>query len=125
MEDSLLFPELPTYLFAPSLGGILSLVLNVVLPVLAALLMKQSWSTSVKGTVLLLMSAVKSLVEAWLAANDAGQAFNLTGALTSTAVVFGVAVLSYFGLLKNTSLQRAAITSGVKDRRTIDGTYRD
>jgi hypothetical protein len=125
MPDSLLFPELPTYLFVPSLGGLLSLALNVILPVLAALLMKQSWSTSVKGTVLLLFSAVKSLIEAWIAANDAGQAFNLTGALTSTAVVFGVAVLSYFGLLKNTSWQRAAITSGVKDRRTIDGTYRD
>lgn len=113
--DSIVFPELPTYLFVPNLAGLLSLILNVVLPVVAALLMKQSWSTAVKGTVLLALSAVKAFVEAWIAANTAGQPFNLTGAVTSIAVVFGIAVLSYFGLLRNTSLQRAAITSGVKD----------
>lgn len=115
--DSLVFPELPTYLFAPTLGGLLSLIVQIVLPLLAALLMKASWSTSAKGVVLLAASALKSFVEAWLAAIDANTAFDLRGAAINTLVVWGIAVGIHFGFLRGTSVQRAAISSGVSDGR--------
>ena len=51
--DSVVFPELPTYLFEPSLYGVLSTLLTVVLPLLAALLMRSTWSAFRKGLVLL------------------------------------------------------------------------
>lgn len=116
MGDSLVFPELPTYLFAPTLAGLLSLLLNFVLPLLAGLLMKASWSTPVKGTILLFLSAVKGFLESWLAADAAHAAFPVGGAVMNSLVVWGIAVATYFGLLRGSSLQRAAITSGVKDR---------
>lgn len=114
--DSLVFPDLPTYLFAPTLGGFLSLVVQILLPLLAAFLMKASWSTSTKGVILLAAASVKSFVEAWIAANDANTAFDLRGAAINAAVVWGIAVAIHFGFLKNSSVQRAAIGSGVKDR---------
>ncbi len=114
--DSLVFPDLPTYLFSPTLGGLLSLLVQIVLPLLAALLMKTSWSTSTKGIILLAASAAKSFLEAWAlaVANDAP--FDLRGALINSLVVWGIAVGIHFGFLRGTSIQRAAITSGVKDR---------
>jgi hypothetical protein len=125
VDTSVILPELPTYLFAPSIVGLLSLLLTAVLPLLAGLLMKQSWSAAQKGTVLLILAAVKTYAEAWLAAADAGLAFNHVTTIYAIVVNFGIAVASYFGLLKGTAVQQAAITHGVKDSRTIDGTYTD
>jgi len=116
-SDSLVFPDLPTYLFAPTLGGVLSLLVQIVLPLLAALLMKSSWSTATKGIILLAASSLKAFLEAWIAANDANTAFDLRGAVINALVVWGIAVGIHFGFLKNTSVQRAAISSGVKDGR--------
>ena len=115
MEQSLLFPELPTYLFAPTLAGLLSLLLNIVLPLLAGLLMKASWSTPTKGIILLFLSSVKGFLEAWAAAVDAHTGFNLGGAVMNSLVVWGIAVAIHFGFLRNSSIQRAALNSGVKD----------
>ncbi len=117
MDDSLVFPELPTYFLAPTLGGLLSLIVQIILPLLAALMMKASWSTSAKAVILLFASALKSFVEAWIAAIDADTAFDLRGAAINTLVVWGIAVAIHFGALKGSSIQRAAISSGVKDRR--------
>jgi hypothetical protein len=119
-----ILPELPTYLFAPTVGGILSLVLTIVLPLLAAVLMRQSWSTFRKGLVLLALAAVKTYAEGWLAAEDAGVALNHVEALYTVVINFGIAVAAYFGLLKGTAMQRAAINSGLTDRKVIDGQFR-
>ena len=120
MEPSVIFPQLPTYLFAPNLAGVLSLVLTVVLPLGAALLMRQSWSAFRKGLVLLAMSAAKAFLEAWLAAVDAGTVFNFATTGYAIVVNFLIAVVFYFGLLRNTDIQLRAMNSGpVRD--TIDG----
>lgn len=119
--DSIILPELPTYLFAPNLPGVLSLILTVLLPLAAALLMRQSWSTTAKGMVLLGLAAVKAFAEAWLVAVDASVAFNFAEVGYAVAVNWGIAVAAYFGLLKGTGVQRSALQSGVKDR-VIDGT---
>lgn len=116
MEPSVILPELPTYLFAPTLPGLLSLILTVLLPLAAAVLMKQSWSALTKGFVLLALSGVKSYVEAWIAADAAGATFNHVTTLYALVINFGIAVAAYFGLLRGTALQRAAIGSGVTDK---------
>lgn len=118
--DSIILPELPTYLFAPNLAGFLSLALTVLLPLGAALLMRQSWSAFAKGAVLLALSAAKGFLEAWLGAVESGVTFDAAGVGYAILVNFGIAVLAYFGLLRDTAVQQAAIRSGVKDR-VIDG----
>lgn len=42
-----------------NLGGLFSFAIAIVLPVLAALLTRQSWSDKVKGTVLLVLAFAK------------------------------------------------------------------
>jgi hypothetical protein len=114
--DSIIFPTLPTYLFEPSLAGLLSLLLTVVLPLLAALLMKSHWSAFQKGLVLLLLATVKAFVESWIGAVDSGENFDLARVLYADLVNFGIAVVAYLGLLKGTAVQQSALDSGVKDK---------
>jgi predicted MFS family arabinose efflux permease len=114
--DSIVFPTLPTYLFEPSLAGALSLILTIILPLLAALLMKSRWSAFQKGVVLLLLATAKAFVEAWIGAVDSGEHFDLWRVLYADVINFGIAVGAYVGLLKGTAVQRSAIESGVKDR---------
>lgn len=120
--DSIVFPELPTYVGAPNLAGLLSLLVTIVLPIIAALFMRSSWSVFRKGLVLLLLAAVKAYAEAWLGAVNSEVAFNFVGAAYSTLIMFVLAVVSYVGLIKNTAAQRAALTGGIVKDRTIDGT---
>lgn len=114
--DSIVFPTLPTYLFEASLAGVLSLLLTVVLPVLGALLMKSRWSALQKGLVLLALAAVKTFLEAWVGANESGEVFNLAEAIYTVLINFGIAVVAYFGILRDTAVVRSAQASGpVKD----------
>lgn len=120
MDPSIVFPELPTFLFAPTLGGLLSLILAVLLPLAAGLLMKQSWSAGPKGLILLFLSTVKAYIEGWIAADAAGIGVNHVTTLYTALINFGIAVAFYFGVLRKTDVQQAAINSGVKDK---PGTY--
>ncbi|WP_433460683.1 hypothetical protein [Micromonospora sp. CA-248212] len=120
--DSVILPELPTYLFAPTLAGVLSLALTFLLPIIAALFMRTTWSAFRKGLVLYAVAAVKTFLEAWLLALDAHVAFNFADAAYATLVNFGLAVVFYVGLLKETRMQQAAIQGGVVRSKVIDGT---
>lgn len=117
--DSIVFPTLPTYLFEPSLAGLLSLVVTVLLPLGAALLMKARWSAFQKGLVLLAMATAKAFFEAWLGAETSGEAFDLWRVLYADVINFGIAVAAYFGLFRDTAVQQAAIHSGVTDRPPV------
>lgn len=115
--DSVVFPQLPTYLFEPSLAGVLSLIITFLLPLLAALLMKSSWSTVTKALVLLALATVKAFAEAWLGATNSHEHFDFARTVYADLVNFGIAVISYFGILKGTATQQAAINGGpVNDR---------
>lgn len=115
--DSVVFPQLPTYVGAPTLGGLLSLAVTILLPILAALFMRSSWSAFRKGLVLLVFAAVKALLEAWLAAVNTNLHFNWVTTLYSVLIQFVLAVVAYVGLLKGTAPQQAAINGGpVNDR---------
>lgn len=113
--DSIVVPTLPTYLFEPSLAGLLSLILTIILPLLAGLLMKSSWSAFQKGIVLLALATIKAFVEAWIGAVNSGEQFDLWRILYADLINFGVAVAAYVGLLKGTAVQQSAINAGVKD----------
>lgn len=118
--DSIVFPTLPTYLFEPSLAGVLSLALTVLLPLLAAVLMRSNWSAFKKGLVLLLLAAIKAFLEAWVGSVESAEAFDAFRVAYSLLINFGIAVVAYFGIWRHTDIQQAAINSGVKPK-TIDG----
>lgn len=107
-----MLPTLPSYLFSPDLKGLLSLVLTVLLPVLVGLLTKQSTPSHVKALGLLGLSAVKTVVEAFLVG---GTDFSLTRTAYTVGVNFGIAVVMYFGLFKPTGVTEAAQKALVKD----------
>lgn len=121
MESNVVFPELPTYIGVPSLAGLLSLILTVALPVLAGLFMKTSWSALSKGLILFAFSAVKAFLEAWLVAENAHTGFDIGQAGWAATVQFALAVVAYFGLLRNTGVQRAAIQGGPVHNKVVDG----
>ncbi|MGK5674445.1 hypothetical protein ACSNOB_16585 [Micromonospora sp. URMC 106] len=120
--DSIVLPDLPTYLFAPNLAGVLSLALTILLPLAAALFMRQSWSAGPKGLVLLALAALKAFLEAWLGATEAGVAFDVAEVGYAVVVNFGIAVGAYFGLLRNTRVQQYAINGGLVRDEVVDGT---
>lgn len=110
--DSVIFPELPTYVGAPNLAGLLSLAITILLPLLAALFMRASWTPFRKGLALFAVAAVKAFLEAWLGAVNTDSAFNFVEAGYSTLVQFVLAVAFYVGLLKRTAVQQAALHGG-------------
>jgi hypothetical protein len=103
-------PSLPTYLFTFSWSGVASLILTVILPLVAALLSKASWPGSVRGVVLLAVAAVKSVIEASIYSDN----FQPGPTIYATVVNFTIAVVAYFGLLRGSGVQQAALTTLVK-----------
>ncbi len=103
-----MIPTLPMYLFDYSWAGIVSLLVAVVLPLVAALISKEAWSSTVKGLVLLLVAAVKSVAEAFLAGPGT---FDAPQVIYTVGINFGIAVLAYFGFLRGSSPQQAALQS--------------
>jgi hypothetical protein len=120
--DSVVFPQLPTYLFEPSLAGVLSLAVTFLLPLLAALLMKSSWSALRKGLVLLALATAKAFLEAWLGAANSGEHFDIWRTLYADVINFALAVAAYFGILRGTTTQQAALNGGPVSDRSTRGT---
>lgn len=119
--DSIVFPALPTYLFEPSLAGVLSLALTFLLPLLAGFLMRSNWTAFKKGLVLLALAAVKAYLEAWIGAVESAEAFDFLRTAYALIINFGLAVAFHFGILRGSDIQRAALRSGVQPK-VIDGT---
>lgn len=114
-------PALPVYGFAPNLGGLLSLAITIVLPILVGLVTRQSTSAGAKAVLLLALAAVNSALSAWLQAENTAAVFEWIPVVYSTALNFGIAVALHFGLFKPTGAAQAAQRSLVKDDRVIDG----
>ncbi|MER7331649.1 MULTISPECIES: hypothetical protein [unclassified Micromonospora] len=113
-------PALPVYGFAPNLGGLLSLAITVLLPILVGLVTRRSTSASAKAVLLLLLSAVNAVLSAWLQAENTAAVFEWIPVVYSTAINFGIAVAVHFGLFKPTGAASAAQGSLVKDK-VLDG----
>jgi len=116
MSDSVVLPELPTYLTQMNLTGFLSLIITMVLPLVAAFFIKQSWAKPAKFFILVIIAGIKAVLEAWLASTQNHVHFSVGPVLYVTGLNVVLAIVTYVGLLKGTSVQQAAITSGpVKD----------
>lgn len=59
-----MLPELPVYAFAPNAGGLFSLILTLIIPLLVALVTTRVTSSKVKALLMIGLSSVKTLVEA-------------------------------------------------------------
>lgn len=123
--DSILFPQLPTFTGEPTVAGLLSLAITFLLPLLAALFMRASWRSSTKGLVLLAAAVVKAFLEAWLAAEVNNTGFNFVTAAYAAVVTFAMAVVAYFGILRNMTVQQSALQGGVVSSRVIEGRTTD
>jgi hypothetical protein len=121
MGSNVIFPQLPTYVGVLSWGGLLSLLVTAVLPIVAGLFMRAHWSAMAKGMVLLGFAAVKAYLEAWIAASDAHTAFAPGPAAYAAVVQFALGVIAYFGLWRNTGVQQAALNGGIVASKVIDG----
>jgi hypothetical protein len=95
-------------------------VLTFILRILAALFMRASWSASTKGLVLLVLATVTAFLKAWICAVNSGEHFDVYRVLYADLINFGIAVVSYVGLLKNTPVQRSTLNSGPVKDRTIN-----
>jgi len=112
MDDSVI-PTLPSYLFEPSLAGVLSLVLTVLLPLAGALVMRRSMPAGLKASILLFLSAVKSFVEAWIAHVQSQDPFSPWPVAYAIVINFGLAVVAYFGIWRGTAIQQKTIDGGI------------
>jgi hypothetical protein len=109
-------PEPPVYGFSPDLGGLLGLLITIVLPILVGLVTTRSTPAAVKAVLLLLLTAVKSVLEAWLQAENTAAEFDAIPVIYTTAINFGIAVAVHFGLFRPTGATAAAQDTLVKDR---------
>jgi hypothetical protein len=112
-------PALPGFVFEANLRGLLSTVVAILLPILAGLLMKASWSSGTKGFVLLVLAAVKVGVELAIQSLDNGVSVDVYGIVYATVLNFIIAVAMYYGILKGSGVQQAALSSGVKDKPAV------
>ncbi|MEU8158055.1 hypothetical protein AB0B94_30750 [Micromonospora sp. NPDC048986] len=101
-------PELPVYGFEPDLGGLLSLVITILLPIVVGLVTRQSTSAGVKATLLLFLAAVTTVLKAWLQATQMDVPFEAVPLIYTTLINFGIAVAVHFGFYKPTGVAGAA-----------------
>jgi hypothetical protein len=98
---------------------------NVVLPIVVALVTSRAADGSIKAITLLLLSAVSSYLIAWLDAQGAGGAFDFSQASFTAVLGFVVAVASHFGLWKpsgitgSSGLVQGSVPVGIGGRHTL------
>lgn len=95
-------PELPIYAFQPNLGGLLSMILTLVLPLAVAVITTRVTSSRVKGILLLVIVAIKTLVEALISNGNDYINFGWTPFLMNLFLNFTLAVVMHVGLWKPT-----------------------
>ena len=89
---------------APTWPQWLNVIINVLLPIVVALVTSRVADGAVKALVLLVLSAASSLLTSWYAAADAGVAFDLIQALNTTVTGLVIAIAAHFGVWKPTGV---------------------
>jgi len=105
------------YVFQPDLGGLLSLVITVLLPLAVSLITKRSQPAAMKAVLLLLFAAISTFLQAWVAALQAGAPFVWTVVAYNVVVNFVLAVAVHFGLWRPTGATDTAQDALVNDKR--------
>lgn len=95
-------PELPVYAFQPNFGGLLSMILTLVLPLAVAVITTRVTSSNVKATLLLIVVAVKTLVEALISNGSDYINFGWIPFLMNLILNLALAVVMHFGVWKPT-----------------------
>lgn len=109
-------------LFTFTAAQLLNVGINVLLPLLVALVTNQLASSGLKATLLLFLSAVSGFLVSWLDAVNGGVPFDWSQAVLTVLSGFIVAVASHFGLLSplnitgSNGLIQAAVPQGVGGR---------
>lgn len=99
-------------LFQPTLLGVLTFLVSILLPLLVGLVTTKVTSSGLKAVLLAAAALVTSIVTSWIAAINTGQPFDLWTALLTFGGVFVVAVASHFGVWKPTGASAAAQSVG-------------
>jgi hypothetical protein len=110
----MLLADLPVYAFAPNWGGLLSLILTLVLPILVALVSTRLTSSGTKAVLLLALATIQTFVEALISAANDYAHFAWVPVIMNAVLNFGVAVIAHFGLWKPTGTADAALDTGVQ-----------
>lgn len=100
--------DLPTYMVDMTWPGLLSFVLAAILPLIVAAVARASWSGTAKGLLLLLLSAVKAVIEAVMTHAYGG----VSAVVMMVAMNFLVAVGVHFGLLRGSAVQARLLALG-------------
>lgn len=79
---------------------IISLLIGSVLPMLVAIVTKESWNATLKGVLLLLFSAVSSVLSQWLTALNNHQVFAWQAVVVGALVTFATGFLTHQGVWK-------------------------
>lgn len=89
--------------------GALTVFVQVILPIIVAVVVKTSASERVKAIVLLALTSVAQFSSAWV---DNFDHFNWRGYAVNVAIGFVISVASYFGLWNPTGVQNGASKLG-------------
>jgi hypothetical protein len=92
------------FAFQPDLGGLLSLVITFVLPVLVGLVTKRSTHAGVKAVLLLALAYASAGIQAWVIAPN----LNWVVIVYNGAINFVIAVAIHFGLWRPTTVAGVA-----------------
>jgi hypothetical protein len=93
---------------APTALQWLNVLINVLLPIVVAVVTSRTADGAAKALTLLVLSAIAGLGTSALAAMNAGQAFDWSQAGFTTLVGFVIAVASHFGVWKPAALTGSA-----------------
>lgn len=119
-------PELPLYTLAPNVGGLLSLILNVVLPLVVAVVTTRVTSSRAKFFWLLGVVAVKTTTEAIISNGNDYINFSWIPFLMNLFVNLALAGVAHFIAWKPTGLAGTIQENvGVTTPKVIDGSYRE
>lgn len=108
--------NIPVFVLQPDLGGLLSLAVVIVLPILVGLVTTRVTRPGWQAVLLLFLSAVTSVTQTALADDQNNMPFAWQPVVFNAAVNFGVAVAVHFGLWRPTGVAERAVNTGVTDR---------
>lgn len=97
--------------YTTDLQGLVGIAVQIVLPILVALVTKRQASSSLKAMVLLALTAVNQFGVAWL---ENFHHFDVKFYAMNIVVGFVISVANHFGLWKPTGVSEVAQRSGVQ-----------
>lgn len=96
-------------MFTLSAATVVAYVVSIGLPLISSLLSRQHWPSEVTGVLTLLLSTLTGLGTEWA---HAGSGFRWQAAASVALTSFIIAILSRYGLWKDTSVDTKALLVG-------------